>query len=654
MRIYRVNEVPEDDNVAINGQDAVDSSKTAEAPTRKAREVDLLREVEKFSKRPIQQLAIIKEANILISLSDGYVSIHRLEDYALQERLEKTKGATTFAVTSNIVKDAHTGIPSIRSRLAVAVKRKIILWSWEESELTGDTVEMAMASTVKSLTWATGSRLVAGMDPGYSMVDVESRTVTDIIKSGSTEDEDGQGGVRFGAVNTSGMGYMGMGSWVPKPMATRLSEGQVLLARDVNTLFIDENGKVSGNRRQIPWHAAPEAVGYSYPYLLALQQPVRGALEVRNPDTLSLLQKVSLPEATLLHVPRPNISLAHAGKGFLVASERCIWRMAAQGYEAQIDELVDKERYDEAISLLNLLEDTLIKEKEDRLRETRMLKAEWLFKQRKYREALDLFTEASAPPERVIALYPRSIAGDLSMIESRSNSGLEDCAKAATGKNIPPDGEPVKEVSGEGDQSTLDKPRTIRKRDTLDAGSIKSLERSDPAAITPGVKKKNSEPLSADKPLEGKDLLLAVSELRPYLAQVRKQLQQFLNLDGSMKGTLDDVDQKPTEQARPAYLNFIARLGPVATGLAQKLHQVAILVDTTLFRAYMVATPALAGSLFRIDNFCDPTVVKEKLYGTGRYHDLIDFLHGKNCTRKPLTCSRNLAREKQTRKSVLN
>lgn len=60
------------------------------------------------------------------------------------------------------------------------------------------------------------------------------------------------------------------------------------------------------------------------------------------------------------------------------------------------------------------------------------------------------------------------------------------------------------------------------------------------------------------------------------------------------------------------------------------------MVDTTLFRAYMLAKPGLAGPLFRLDNFCDPTVVRDKLYETGRYADLIDFLHGKRLHREAL------------------
>ena len=54
------------------------------------------------------------------------------------EQLANTKNATTFAVTSNIVKDRETGVPEIISRLAVTVKRRLLVWEWHESELSPD------------------------------------------------------------------------------------------------------------------------------------------------------------------------------------------------------------------------------------------------------------------------------------------------------------------------------------------------------------------------------------------------------------------------------------------------------------------------------------------------------------------------------------
>ena len=370
-------------------------------------------------------MAIIKEANILVSLSNSQVSIHDLQTYELQETLVKTKGAIAFAVTSNIVKDASSGIPSIVSRLAVAVKRRLLLWSWHDSELSEQTSELTLVTGIKTLTWATGTRLIAGLSSSYVLIEVETSTVTDIVGPGSIGGAPGQDGGRFGGVGVAGIGYMGIGGTAPKPLATRLSEGELLLAKDINTLFIDTEGNSLG-RRQIPWSVAPEAIGYSYPFLLALQAS-KGSLEVRNPETLTILQSISLPNANQMHVAQPNVSLAHAGKGFLISSERCIWRMDALGYDDQIDALIDRNRLDEAISLMGMLEDALLKNKDGRLREVKMLKAEILFEQRRYRESLDLFNDAdvAAPPERVIRLFPDSITGDLNTFDTVQKS-LED------------------------------------------------------------------------------------------------------------------------------------------------------------------------------------------------------------------------------------
>lgn len=414
MRIYRVNEAVDDPT-----QSKSNSGNTNEeglTPQPKSRPVELLREQENFSRYKVEQLAIIKEANILVSLSNSYVSIYDLQTYELQAQLTKTKGASAFAVTSNIVKDPATGIPSIVSRLAVAVKRKLLLWLWQDMELSPDIVEITLVTGIKTLTWATGTRIVAGLSASYVTVDVETKEITDIVGPGSIGGAPGQDGGRFGGVGVAGIGYMGIGGSAPKPLAARLGENELLLAKDINTLFIDTDGKPLG-KRQVPWLVAPEAIGYSYPYLLALQTTSKGILEVRNPNTLTLLQSISLPQANHLHVAQPTVSLAHAGKGFLVASDRCIWRMEALDYDSQIDAIVEKGKLDEALSLLDMLEDALLKDKVGRVRGIKIQKAQWLFENRKYREAMDLFTEVSAPPDQVIRLYPRVIAGDLSTVD---------------------------------------------------------------------------------------------------------------------------------------------------------------------------------------------------------------------------------------------
>lgn len=621
LRIYRVNEVNgEDDNAGGQSEDE-DKGKGKDRDHERGSAVkptDLLRELEKFSRYKIDQLALIKEAKVLVSLSGGHVSFHDLQTYELQEQLSQTKGASTFAVTSNIANDTETGVPSIVSQLAVAVKRKLMLWTWRDMELEEDTREISLASGIKTLTWVSRTKLVAGLSSDFVMVDVENTSVTDLAGPGSIGGAVGQESGRFAGVGVASMSYIGMGGMVPKPLATRLMERQVLLAKDVNTHFVDVDGN-SLARRQIPWSHAPVDVGYSYPFLLALHDASKGVLEVRNPETQSLLQSVSLPSARIMHIPQPNISLAHAGRGFLIASDRVIWRMEALSYDTQIDALVEKGYLDEAISLISMLEAALLKDKSRRIREVKLDKANALFALRKYRDAIDLFTEISATPEIVIRLYPRMIAGDLSVREDEGDTDSDSEAK--------PNGTQAQtnDITTENGAAKAAPP----------SPSVRSSlrTRTDGSSDSGSVRGKSTED---DKPLEGKDLRAAVRELQAYLADVRRRFQRFLNPDGTLK-----VVDPLADAARDEFTDSVMKLLDFSADenehdFAEKLCEKARLVDTTLFRAHMYATPSLAGSLFRIANFCEPDVVMERLEETGRYNDLIDFLYGKRLHRRAL------------------
>ena len=597
LRIYRVND-PIDETNERNGSPTDGDRPVSQSGPKPA---DLMRELEKFSKYKVEQLAVVKEANILVSLSNSQVHIHDLQSYELQETLVKAKGASTFAVTSNVVKDESTSVPSIVSRVAVAVKRRLILWSWHDSELAPETSEITLASTIRALKWATGTKLVAGLQSSYVLVDVETSAVTDIIGPGSIGGAPGQDGGRFSGAGMASMGYLGMTS--PPPLATQLGEGEMLLAKDINTLFIDTDGNSLG-RRQIPWSIAPEAVGYSYPYLLALQA-TKGALEVRNPETLSLLQTISLPSAHQLHVPQPNVSLAHAGKGFLVLSDRCVWRMKALDYDAQIDALVEQARLDEALSLLGMLEDALLRDKEGRIRDIKIIKAQHLFDQGRYRDSIDLFTEVSAPPERVIRLYPPFVAGNTSPLSPLHKDNLkEDHFEAGT------DG--ASDTENPPEETPLTKPS------------------NDSSAKDP---KEGSERQDENKSLEGKDLRTATEELRGFLVSARTKFKKILDPEGNVK--VDVLENMSPKEIREI-ASLVCKTTLNASDDQAQLLQTAKLVDTTLFRAYMFVSPSFAGPLFRIDNFCDPDVVNERLIEAHRYNDLVDFFYGKKLHRQAL------------------
>jgi Vam6/Vps39-like protein vacuolar protein sorting-associated protein 39 len=136
--------------------------------------------------------------------------------------------------------------------------------------------------------------------------------------------------------------------------------------------------------------------------------------------------------------------------------------------------------------------------------------------------------------------------------------------------------------------------------------------------------------------LEGKDLKMAVRELQGYLADVRRRFQRFLNADGTLR-----IESLQHDGANDEFQESVLMLLGLPQNVeniefGERLRDNAKLVDTTLFRAHMYATPSLAGSLFRIANFCDPDVVMEKLEENGRDTELIDFYYGKKMHRRAL------------------
>jgi len=596
LRVYRINEH------LIKTNDYDKSNTDAPPP----RSTELLQEYEKLSKRSIQQLAVIRPSNTLVILTDNHVCFHDLLSGSLQEKLEKTRGATLFSIAE--IPQGVTQESEAVTYLAVGVKRKVSLWTWRGATLEVDVKEFVFPATVKSMTWVHKSAaFVVGMDPGFTLVEVDTSQMTEINKPVSGIEAAGQTLARFGAVNTSGINYMGMSGWVPKPMSTALTNGTMLLAKDVNTLFIDDKGKAL-DRRQIPWANGPEELGYVCPFLITLQPTAKGVLDVRNPETLTLLQRIPLVGASSIY-PGPDGTV-------ILASDRTVWRLRIPEFRAQIEELVEKSKYDEAISLLTQLEEAAFPDRDKQIREVRIQKAKFLFEQQKYRDSLDLFTDASAPPETVIALYPEVIASKLAERSDPQSktSGLE---ASNDGDTIPPA------------NKATDKIKTIA--DNSDTASIRSSNSVNKTEQT------GSGNLSSSSNHDGANLKQAVLALCSFLAHSRVQVQKHMSFDGKLKD--ESLMSNHAKNIIPPFHNLIQKPEECTYDMSEwtkKLYEVARLVDTTLFRAYMFALPSLAGPLFRLDNFCDAKVVEEKLYETGRYNDLIIFLQGKKLHQEAL------------------
>ncbi|RPA87138.1 hypothetical protein BJ508DRAFT_321031 [Ascobolus immersus RN42] len=636
-------------------------------------ELELLKTVDKFSRRSIELLACIKEAQILVSLSDGHVQLHDLETCTLQQTLVKTRGATTFAVTTNIERDETTGIPSIVSRLAVGVKRKLLLFSWQDEEFI-DGKEITLVGNVRHLTWASSRRLVAGLASSFVMVDIIEGTVSDITapitQTTVAPAEEAKG---WGAL---GMSYMGMGGWGSKPISTKLKGEELLLVKDTTAIFIDETGKPATDKPTAAWPVAPDAIAYSYPYVISLHAG-KQHMEIRNPATQTLIQTIPIPGVTILHVPPPGVSLSHAGRLFYVASPTHVYKMGTVDYETQINQLVEAGQLDEAISLLEQLESVLLDSKEERIREIKMLKAEALFKKRKFRDSMGLFAEVSAPPERAIRLFPESIAGELAAVDeehtsqngdsepaedSDKTSNLSKEEEADNPENI--DGAPEEgEGTGEANEE-LRKSEDGKDQEPAPEGkeidAVPTIMEDEPLGdihkqvIAPNPAKKSVDTMSIfsgrskitltseatrdvaidNKPLEGNEFKRAVNELTIFLADTRLRLSKYLEANNPEKQALagpPTPDTLGADKKDPFDIDYVINNSSTESVESQyeKALATARLVDTTLFRAYILTKPAMVGPLVRRPNHCDPNVIGKELEKQGKFNDLVDFYGGK-------------------------
>jgi hypothetical protein len=93
-----------------------------------------------------------------------------------------------------------------------------------------------------------------------------------------------------------------------------------------------------------------------------------------------------------------------------------------------------------------------------------------------------------------------------------------------------------------------------------------------------------------------------------YLADMRFKLSRWLNADESTGVETANSDIRilfsPSIEAHDAHMEAVPGL---------ELEEAAELVDTTLFRAYMLCRPQLVGPLVRRPNRCIPIIVQEML-----------------------------------------
>lgn len=134
--------------------------------------------------KPIRQIAIIAEQQLLFALANDVVAVYDMHDhnrvFPLVHRVAATKGAAVFALDVNRSRSL-TGELVLMVRMAVAVKRKLQLWYWKHNEfLRLPTGDIDLTDVPRALQWS-GNTIVIGLKSEYLYYDVRSCGLSDIV-----------------------------------------------------------------------------------------------------------------------------------------------------------------------------------------------------------------------------------------------------------------------------------------------------------------------------------------------------------------------------------------------------------------------------------------------------------------------------------------
>lgn len=135
-------------------------------------DLQLLQYDKNFSKKPITQIDVIPEYQLLFSLTDGLVGIHDIarHNFPIVHSNPNTKGASLFALNINR-STSLTGETALVVRLCVVIKRQLQFWYWKHDKLLTYRDSIQLDDTPKAVVWLENA-ICIGFKTDYIVYDV--------------------------------------------------------------------------------------------------------------------------------------------------------------------------------------------------------------------------------------------------------------------------------------------------------------------------------------------------------------------------------------------------------------------------------------------------------------------------------------------------
>lgn len=142
-----------------------------------------------FSKKPITQIEVVPENNLVFSLSDNVISVNDLSQilFPLVFIASKTKGAYVF-VLDKINFKSQTNKITVFIRICVAVKRTLQFYFWKNSALEKLATDIEMNDMPRTLAWIDNTVCV-GFKADYVLYNVSGEK-TELFPTSSSRNID--------------------------------------------------------------------------------------------------------------------------------------------------------------------------------------------------------------------------------------------------------------------------------------------------------------------------------------------------------------------------------------------------------------------------------------------------------------------------------
>ncbi|KAF7985633.1 hypothetical protein HWV62_2139 [Athelia sp. TMB] len=654
-----------------------------------------------FTRRAIDQLGFVKDINSLVVLSESQLTLYPLPLFTPATPLPKTKTAFSFATYSGVQYvlpngrehlpsdgefDQAKAVPTQFTQLAVGCRRKMIIYSWRDGEAQ-EVRESVLPHSPRVMSFFDHSTICLAYAPEYAVFSVTTMTAVDVSMPTQAAATTSVGGAFSGL---SGYMTLGLGS-KPKPTALRLSDKETVIAKENQAFTIDATGKLT-KPESFDWPAPPEDTAFVKPYIFSVLPSGTVPLDdTKNASGVSVLPSFiptsvvqirsslsSLPVQTLPYpfttppipsnaiasgsatVPNSTIRLLTSSPSdksplFLIttptdrtqatAEGSTIWQFSMKPWAQQIDELVRDGFYADALALLDTLDKTVLPDKDQRNIRIRALNAVSQFRAGKWEEAMKTFIALDFNPAKVVALYPDSVAGRLSVPSEKWIS-------LYGGPAAESDSDKEKEDTDSDDGRDQSRERTKpTERSPSPTGSIIDfrgrLKTGFNALLPAAVAAKDEDTRSISsvkrKPKAQNDTYRSVQTLvKEYLTELRPKIGHALEV----------VHIKPSQAHQFPFLSetstedlFSLPNLPLSSLTPEQLLRFAQIVDTALFKAYLLVLPGLLGSLCRLPNFCEVSEVEQELLARKKYAELIDLYNGRKMHDKALGLLRKLSEE---------